>query len=176
MRRAATALAAVLTCGLMLAACGEEEGIPEGGTDRGLEEETTPSPTTPPPLDAGSEDQPVDCFDVSPTAPGEYTVGEAGIVTLDAADGEFSVASVETEDGWTHEVEEEEGLRVEVRFRPTGDDDEDDPRDDDDFADASDSHEHLADSDDQEVLVLVVAQGPSADGTHPVAEVCTSIG
>jgi len=176
MRRSALAVAATLAGGLLLAGCGEEEGIPEGGTDRGLEEEVTPSPTEPPAIDAGSELQPFDCFDVSPTGPGVYEAGDAGRVEISADDGAFSVVSVEPAEGWAHEVEEEDGLRVEVRFRPVGGDDgEADPRDDDDFADASDPHEHLADSDDQEILILVVAQGPSADAAEPQAELCTSL-
>lgn len=169
MRRSAALLGITLASGLLLAACGAEEGIPEGGTDRGQDEDETPHPTQPPAIALDEDERPYDCFDISPVEPGRYQVGEAGTVEITVDDGEFEVEDVEPSDGWEHEVEQDEGLVVEVRFHREGAED-----DDDHPTRAYDPGANRGDP-TPDVLTLVVTQGPSADDVDPMAEICTTL-
>ncbi|MDT0164202.1 hypothetical protein Q9R32_01360 [Actinotalea sp. AC32] len=122
-RRLATLTAVPL---LLLVGCSADEGSPQGGTDRGVEDTDDLEQTEPPAsvdADAGDDDgsggeegEPFQCTPLSVDPAGVYTVGDAGTVELLAVDGVLDLGEVIPADGWTHEVTEEDDDDVEVTF------------------------------------------------------------
>lgn len=65
------------------------------------------------------------CVDLPEAADGVYTVYEAGTATVTATDGRLTLVDVQAGDGWTSRVDDEEGEKVQVDFRPDGQDTQD---------------------------------------------------
>lgn len=119
MRRLATAVCASAL--LLVAACGDT-GTPGGGTDRDLDlEDVDPTTDTDGGVDAGSDEEPYQCVQVSPAPGGEFLVGDGGTVEVARDDAGLVLGEVTTAEGWDHEVAEESATRIEVRFTTTND-------------------------------------------------------
>jgi hypothetical protein len=120
-RLAALACASVL----LLPACGDT-GTPGGGTDRGIDGVDELDPTeTPQGVDAGSDEEPYQCVQLSTAPDDEYIVGDAGTAVVSRGEDGLSVGEVTTNDGWEHEVVEESDVRVEIRFVTSNEGEED---------------------------------------------------
>ncbi|WP_225752693.1 hypothetical protein [Actinotalea sp. Marseille-Q4924] len=120
MRRPATLAAAFVLSAFAVTGCATGDEQPEQATDRDLEVEDLTPAASPEPFDAGAEEAPTRCSDLSPAPDGRYPVGEAGTVTVTVADdGEALVLEdVEAAEGWEHEVAQEDDVAIDVRFTP----------------------------------------------------------